>query len=82
MDATASLPTADGASESLSAAGLLLNVFSIVAFTVCLAMFATGCAMLGLILGAFSMATFVASIGCFVIDGRRSRAACEKIPVV
>lgn len=72
MDAPTYLPPAEGANESLSAAGLFLNVFSIVAFTICLARFATGCAALGLILGALAMATFVASIGCFVIDGHPS----------
>ena len=75
MDATSSLPTLDGAREALSAIGLFLNVSSIVAFTVCFATLGTGSATLGAVLAAITIGTFLASIGCFLIDGHRSQQA-------
>ena len=75
MDAARSLSVADGAGEALSAVALFLNVSSVVAFTVCLAMFGTGSATLGVILGAIAVGTFLASIGCFLIDGHRWQQA-------
>jgi hypothetical protein len=57
---------ADRPGEALSAAGLILNVTSIVTITVCLAMFVTGAAAIGLVLGGLAVVTFVGSIGCFV----------------
>ncbi|MCW2629724.1 hypothetical protein [Mycobacterium sp.] len=73
MGTTSSLPAADGGSEALSAVGLVLNVASIVAFTVCFAVFSTGSAAFAAILGAIAVAAFAASICCFFIDGNRAR---------
>jgi multisubunit Na+/H+ antiporter MnhB subunit len=74
---------ADSLGETLSAAGLILNVTSIVTFTVCLAMFGTGAPAVGLVLGALAVVTFVLSIGCFIADRRhspRSRTTTPDLP--
>jgi hypothetical protein len=71
MGTTSPHATTDVGKEALSAVGLVLNVASIVVFTVCFGVFTTGSAALAATLGAIAVAAFAASMGCFFIDGNR-----------
>jgi hypothetical protein len=71
MGTASPLATTDVGNETLSAVGLVLNVASIVVFTVCFGVFTTGSAGLAAILGTIAAAAFAASMGCFFIDGNR-----------
>ena len=71
MGTASPLATTDVGNETLSAVGLVLNVASIVVFTVCFGVFTTGSAARAAILGTIAAAAFAASMGCFFIDGNR-----------